>query len=223
MARILLLALAACAPGVPHRFASPMLGAVDVPAEVLPAERREPLPAPDAHVATIGEPVRVEPASHAGSQLPAPHRLAADAAWPALRKPDDLRALVGRRDARDAFAVTMGWARELGIPAVDSIAALARRDGHDVPAPGDLLVFARTESDDAPDLAGIAIASERGVTEFVYLAGGVVRRGFVDPARPAMRRDADGKVVNTYLRAGKRWPPKGTHYLAGELLVRVVR
>jgi hypothetical protein len=94
----------------------------------------------------------------------------------------------------------------------------------DATAAGDLLVFERTENDEAPDLVGIAIARDaRGVTEFVYSAGGAIRRGFVDPRRPAQHRDASGAVVNTFLRTGNRWPPKGTHYLAGELLIHVIR
>ncbi|CAN5264774.1 hypothetical protein BH11MYX1_BH11MYX1_28060 [soil metagenome] len=88
---------------------------------------------------------------------------------------------------------------------------------------GDLLVFERTESDEAPDLVGLAIGRDtRGVTEFVYCAGGAIRRGFVDPRHPAQHRESSGAVVNTFLRTGNRWPPKGTHYLAGELLVHVV-
>ncbi|MGE5187352.1 MAG: hypothetical protein ACM31C_35140, partial [Acidobacteriota bacterium] len=89
-------------------------------------------------------------------------------------------------------------------------------------APGDLLVFDRTEGEPA-DRVAIAIGRDaRGVTELVYLAGGVVRRGFVDPRRPATRRDATGAVVNTFMRTGRLWPPKGTHYLAGELLSHIV-
>lgn len=90
--------------------------------------------------------------------------------------------------------------------------------------PGDLLVFDRTESDDAPDLVGIAIGRDvRGVIEFIYCAGGTVRRGFVDPRHPAQHRETSGAVVNTFLRTGNRWPPPGTHYLAGELLLHVIR
>jgi len=74
-------------------------------------------------------------------------------------------------------------------------------------APGSLLVFARTESDDAPDLVAIAIGRDaRGVTEFIYCAG-----------------DAAGNIENTFLRTGNRWPPTGTHYLAGELFVTAIK
>jgi len=218
MRRFALVLAAACTTGAPHRFASPMLGGADVPTERLPAEA--PLPAPAAHVATIGPTPcdACDPASYPWHALP--DRRHADAE-PALHHVEDLRLLVGRRDKRDGFAAAMAWSQALGGPHADSIGEL--RGDRKTPAPGNLLVFARTESDDADDLVAIAVATDaRGVTEFVYLAGGIVRRGFLDVARPSMRRDADGAVVNTYLRAGKRWPPKGTHYLAGELLARVI-
>ncbi len=87
--------------------------------------------------------------------------------------------------------------------------------------PGSLLVFARTESETAPDLVAIAVGRDgRGVVEFVFCAGGAIRRGFFDLRHPSRRRDADGAIENTFLRTGKRWPPSGTHYLAGELFVR---
>jgi hypothetical protein len=88
---------------------------------------------------------------------------------------------------------------------------------------GDLLVFDRSESDDAADLVAVAIGRDaRGVTEFIFCAGGAIRRGFVDPRHPAQHRESSGAVVNTFMRTGNRWPPKGTHYLAGELLLHVV-
>jgi hypothetical protein len=90
--------------------------------------------------------------------------------------------------------------------------------------PGSLLVFSRTESDDSPDLVALTIGrDERGVTEFIFSAGGAIRRGFYDTRHADKRRDAAGRVLNTFLRTGNRWPQKGTHYLAGELLVHVIR
>ena len=89
--------------------------------------------------------------------------------------------------------------------------------------PGALLVFSRTESDDSPDLVALAIARDgRGVTEFIYCAGGAIRRGFLDLRHPDKRRDAAGTIENTFVRTGNRWPPKGTHYLAGELFANVI-
>jgi len=164
--------------------------------------------------------------------LRAPHR-GTDPPPPRLRAPADLRALVGRRDARDALAAVAAWSRELGAPfsassgaALVSWAAESRRlrSPDEAPRPGDLLVFDQAQSDDASDLVAIVVdRDDRGVTELIYLAGGVVRRGLVDASRPAIHRDASGATVNTYLRHGRRWPGKGMHYLAGELLGHVIR
>jgi len=91
-------------------------------------------------------------------------------------------------------------------------------------APGSLLVFARTESEDSPDLVAIAIGRDaRGVVEFIYCSGGAIRRGYMDRAHAAHRRDAAGDIENTFLRTGNRWPPSGTHYLAGELFVTAIK
>jgi hypothetical protein len=164
--------------------------------------------------------------------LRAPHRGTAPPP-PKLRAPADLHALVGRRDARDALAAVAAWSRELGAPfsatsgaALVSWAAESRRlrSPDEEPRPGDLLVFDQATSDDPSDLVAIVLdCDERGVTEFLYLAAGVVRRGLVDASRPAIHRDGNGATVNTYLRHGRRWPGKGMHYLAGELLGHVIR
>jgi len=229
------------------------------------------------------------------SQLPAPHRIAAEEPLPAPRSPMDLRALVGRRTKRDPFELAIGWTNAVGaargsnafgaargsntatedsgsarafspVPVPPAITdhpdpssrssitgrAIARaaataqsaataglagsqllawaRDAHvlhaldEQPEPGDLLVFDEIESDADADLIAVVIARDaRGVTEFLYASGGVIRRGFVDANRPALRRDHEGLIVNTSMRSGRRWPPKGTHYLAGELLSHVIR
>jgi hypothetical protein len=94
----------------------------------------------------------------------------------------------------------------------------------DTPIAGDVLVFDRATANTPADLIAIAIGrDERGVTEFIYAGGGVVRRGFLDVTRPTTRRDLNGAIVNTFLRHGKLWPPKGTRYMAGELLAHIVR
>lgn len=235
------------------RFASPMIGGADVPEAPLRRterpEARQPSVArtdampPEAPGEVAVKPIRVASAAAADavvasshgvvlSRLPAPHR-AADAPLPAVREPADLRKLVGFRDKRDPLVTVFGWARDLGAdiaatggPALVEWAGGANRLAAptDVANPGDLLVFDDTDSDLPADLVAIAVARDaRGVTEFIYSAGGVIRRGFVDARRPALRRDREGQVVNTFMRAGKRWPPKGTHYLAGELLGHVVR
>jgi hypothetical protein len=242
----LLLGLAlvtACAPRAqPYRFASPMLGMADVPPESL--ARPAPPPPPTGtvtsrhgadvavapvHIASAAAADSVAPHGVVVSRLPAPNRIAAEAPLPAPREAPDLRALVGRRFKGDAFAQTLAWARSLGdsidVPSGPALVSWAQESNRFVATaePGDLLVFDQTEG--APvDLVAIAIArDERGVTEYIYIAGGAVRRGFLDPTHAAQRRDASGRVLNTFLRAGNRWPPRGTHYLAGELLAHVVR
>jgi hypothetical protein len=173
------------------------------------------------------------PCDAARSGLRAPHRRGADPAPPPLRAPPDLRSLVGRRDARDPLAAVAAWSRELGAPltatsgaALLSWATEARRlrPASEVPLPGDLLVFDQAVSDELSDLVALVLDRDaRGVTEFVYLAAGVIRRGLVDASRPSTNRDAGGATVNTFLRHGRRWPAPGTRYLAGELLAHVIR
>jgi hypothetical protein len=271
-AALLALLLAGCATRThPYRFASPMLGAADVPPPPLAAPAPPAPPAPvrlahhapaapvhttsargvagieaapppiasaaaadavAAHAAATGI---VEPAA-AGvviSRLPAPNLVPSDAPLLAPHTPTDLRALVGRRTKANAFDLAIAWADALGAdaPAVREGAPLlswARETSrlHDLdeaPQPGDLLVFDEIESDAEADQIAVVVArDDRLVTEFVYASGGVIRRGFLDANRPSLRRDHEGKVVNTFMRSGKRWPPKGTHYLSGELLAHVI-
>jgi hypothetical protein len=279
-------ALALCAGcasrAQPYRFASPLLGAADVPAESLPGAK------PASKAAKAGKrraaPVRVaggwqadaqqgsvrtvsahgidakmpvasaEAASQVTQQgnardvvwsrLPAPHRgilvggeasgITGAIQLPHFREPSDLRALVGHRDKREPYAIVLSWLDELGIdihpPATggDDLVTWAQTanklaDPTDIAKPGDLLVFDYAVDDDMFDLVAIAIGRDaRGVTEFIYVGNGIIRRGFLDPTRATSRRDLDGLVLNTFLRHGKRWPPKGTRYLAGELLSHII-
>jgi hypothetical protein len=149
-----------------------------------------------------------------------------------IRTPADLRARVGVRDKRDPNVIALAWATDLGVKIDATSSELvpwAEKHGRllDVDAltePGDLLVFDKVVSDDEADLVGVVISrDDRGVTEFIYVGNGVVRRGFVDVSRRSKKRDKSGAVVNTYLRHGRRWPLKGTHYLAGEHLAHVIR
>lgn len=176
------------------------------------------------------------PAPHRGSSLPAqPDGLTSAIVIPRIREPSDLRGLVGQRTSREPFTVVLGWLDELGVdsapyptdgPTLVSWAATAGKLAPPtaVARPGDLLVFGRAVSDGSADLLAIVIGRDaRGVTEFMYAGGGVVRRGFLDPTRPSVRRDIDGSIVNTFLRHVKRFPPRGTRYLTGELLAHVIR
>jgi hypothetical protein len=154
--------------------------------------------------------------------LPSPHR--EDPTAGAIQSPVDLRGQVGRRDPRSSIAAALAWTGELGMHLqVDSAAELVAWAEHagrvysatEPPQPGDLLVLDR-------GVVAIAVARDaRGITELVYVAGGVVRRGFLDAARPTLHRDPDGTTVNTFLRHGKRSTPK--RYLTGAQLAHVIR
>ncbi len=170
------------------------------------------------------------------SRLPAPHRVAAaDAPTPSTVA--DARTLAGHRDPRDPVAFALAVAASLGpapMPALrtgPALVAWAREQGifasvPDAPtaptlslAPGDLLVFDRAVENAPASLVAVALVTDaRGVTEFLYLARGVIRTGHLDLSRPGVARDREGRSVNSYLRHGTDHPPAGTRYLAGELL-----
>ena len=149
-----------------------------------------------------------------------------------------LRSLVGARDEAMTsvqFAIAtlrgMGEAVDADLAGtttgVDLVALAQSRDAWGKtakPALGDLLVFDRSDNNDRPSsLVGVVIRrDDRGVIEFLYLQRGVIRRGFVDSRRPTMQRDDRQRVVNTHVRAGRSGDPRGTKYLAGELLSGVI-
>lgn len=116
---------------------------------------------------------------------------------------------IGERTKLSSREVAFAWARELRLPLSTRVVVAEVVGLH----AGDVIEFGVDE------LFGVMI-SER---EFMYAAYGVVRRGFIDLARPAVHRDKDGMVVNTFVRHGKAHPPKGTSYLAGELVAAVLR
>ena len=248
MLRSLILAglLAACGTRPSYRFASPMLGTASLPPRATKPVVDEPAREPIANRTAHAAPIRVAaaphvreasaaaatavtelPAAQARRELPAPNR--DPQPTPVIRVPTDLRRLVGHRDPREPNAAALGWAYDLGKQLDGEPVAWAEAnnrlyDAAEPPQPGDLLVFDRVNSDNPADMIGIVIdRDQRGVAEFLYLGGGVIRRGFVDASRPAMKRDKSGAVVNTFLRTGKRWPLKGSHYLAGEHLAHVIR
>jgi hypothetical protein len=207
------------------------------------ASADDPLPPEDATsvraTTPSGKPARLSilpgvPSTVTLSRLTAPHRTegAADLALPARPAAAELRELVGTRVTDDplAFAVRVA-ARMTGakrtpdpVP-TDGEALEAWADEHATrqdPAKtraGDLLVFDRAIDDKPASVWAVVLGADpRGVTEILFVGGGIVRRGFVDPARPRVARDKAGHVHNTFLRFGKNWPPKGTRYLTGELL-----
>lgn len=186
------------------------------------------------------------PAPHRNADTAPPGVVAPQPSTPSpLQTFEGLRAWVGVRTKTVPFVQALAWHHTLrdgqlgvdGDPASPaSIATLveqAQANHTFVPAAelastglhvGDLLVFDRAVDDAPASLLGlVASIDARGVSEFFYVAGGVIRRGFVDPARPALVRDAERRVVNTFLRHKQNQPPAGTHFLAGELLAGAIR
>ncbi len=169
----------------------------------------------------------------ARTALPHPHVAPIETPLPVVREVTALRALVGRRDLRDPVTATLAWARSLGATAegatgselVAWAAAAGRlREPAALSEPGDLLVFDAVVSDEPADLLALVVGrDDRGVVELVYLGHGVIRRGYVDPTRPRLARDPDGRSVNTFMRHGRRWPARGSRYLAGELVSASIR
>jgi hypothetical protein len=155
-----------------------------------------------------------------------------------------LRHLVGRRDPDSSHvAFALSGLQELGAGLDSSL--LAARDGPSLralagergalfadgeaaltarPRLGDLLLFDRVEGDKPASLVGVVVSTDsRGVVEFIHLSRGVVRRGYLSRAHPADKRDADGRVLNTFIRHSDGGDPADTRYLAGELYGGLVR
>jgi hypothetical protein len=92
---------------------------------------------------------------------------------------------------------------------------------------GDVLFFDTRGVAAAPecaDEAGIieGVGNDGRIT-FVEVRDGRVRRSFVDPAHPSERRDAQGEILNSFLRPIRIDDPPGSRYFAGEMLCGVAR
>ncbi len=234
-----LVLLAGCGPRAVLGAGPPRAPAVaDTPAAASPgpAGLARTVGVEGADLLVAGEAAAVlAPGAVVLSRLPAPHRVTASLA-PLPADVAAARNLVGHRDPRGAVAFALAVAGRLTgapAPAFDDGPALvgwAREQGAwaDLPdaplAPGDLVVFDRAALGAPASLVAVALATDdRGVTEILYLARGVVRAGRLDPARPAVARDREGRPVNSFLRHTADHPPPGTRYLAGELASGRVR
>jgi len=92
--------------------------------------------------------------------------------------------------------------------------------------PGDVLLFDTRGTDAQPrcaDHAGLVERVADGRISFVEARGGQVRRSVVDPAHPSLRRDAGGRIANSFLRPKAMDDPPGARYFAGDMLCAVVR
>jgi len=91
---------------------------------------------------------------------------------------------------------------------------------------GDVLFFATSPGGrgGCGDHAGVVESVDAGgrIT-FLESRGGEMRRSFVDPSRPTLRRDARGRVLNTFLRPKRIDDPADARYTAGEMLCAVGR
>ncbi|PTL81481.1 hypothetical protein DAT35_25330 [Vitiosangium sp. GDMCC 1.1324] len=94
---------------------------------------------------------------------------------------------------------------------------------HDEPRPGDLVFFRETydrngdgrRNDGLTHIGVVERVEPDGTVTFVHRAGGGVKRSKLNLSQPGVRRDAQGRVLNDYLRRPeKRVRPR----LAGELL-----
>ena len=77
---------------------------------------------------------------------------------------------------------------------------------------------------DSPDHAGIVSGVDGdGRIAFVEARGGRIDNSYVDPLRPQLRRDAQGRVHNSFLREKRISDPPDSPNFAGEMLCSAVR
>ncbi len=92
--------------------------------------------------------------------------------------------------------------------------------------PGDVLLFDTRGTAPQPrcaDHAALVESVADGRITFVEARDGRVRRSVVDPGHPTLRRDARGRIVNSFLRPKAMEDPPGARYFAGDMLCAVVR
>jgi hypothetical protein len=135
------------------------------------------------------------------------------------------RARLGAPAVDDAgFLAAVLSARSAAAPSSDPgyLRALATVDGRLVPSPrpGAIVFFAQREA--AFHAGVVEKVDDRRIT-FFHAARGRVRRGVCDPLHPSLRRDARGRIVNTYLVPRRPDDLPGTHYLCGQLLAGYAR
>lgn len=215
----------------PYHFRAPLVTSVNAPEirassrqnvaiREIPGERR-PGRAPDA-----SPPIRVT--------VPSKPLASGDGATLA----DELRSFVGKRlpETSDVELALHGVQqigadldRELlGVRSGRALLKLAKQRGAvertEQPLLGDLVVFDRVAGGRSASLIGVVVSSDsHGTVEFVYLARGIVRRGYVNPIYPRTKRDEAGRALNTFVRHSDGRDPRGTRYLAGRLFYGYIR
>lgn len=239
---LLLVGLVACAPaGRPVRFASPLIGGAELPSGRGAEQGDRSARDDERRVArrTGEKPERAAAVASAKPARPAPLPVRTQRTAPAApvvlgakADPMDPRSWVGARDDSDPMVAVLELCRRryprcpAQLPELPDEEAPAR-GGWLPPATafgvGDLLLFDRVGLDNKEQLVALVTARQaRGVFELAYLAAGVWRRGLIDPARPRLHRDGEGRVVNTFLRHRRATLPAKTRFLTGELLIGVL-
>jgi hypothetical protein len=93
--------------------------------------------------------------------------------------------------------------------------------------PGDVVFFDTRGLAPTPECADHAGIVEKvdpdGRITFAEARGGRMLRSFVDPARPTVRRDGRGQILNSFLRAKTVDDPPEARYFAGQMLCGIAR
>jgi hypothetical protein len=93
---------------------------------------------------------------------------------------------------------------------------------------GDVVFFQlhpeRERGCDRPDHAGLIVEAERdGRLVFLERRGGETRKSYADPLRPMTRRDASGRIRNSFLRPRQVGDPAEAPLYAGEMFCATFR
>ncbi|MFH1532827.1 MAG: CHAP domain-containing protein [Pseudomonadota bacterium] len=96
----------------------------------------------------------------------------------------------------------------------------------ETPAPGDLVFFDDTwdrDGDGRPGdpltHVGVVVETEPdGRVRFIHVGSRKIKDGVLHLGRPDVLRDAGGDLLNSPLRVRRKRDPRGTRYLAGQLL-----
>jgi len=94
--------------------------------------------------------------------------------------------------------------------------------------PGDFVFFdtrggANSDPECADHVGVIQKVDAGGRITFVEARGGTTRTSYVTPSQPLARRDGQGEIANSFLRAKKISDPPQARYFAGEMLCGIAR
>lgn len=223
----------AAAPGS-GRVATNAAGGAPADVADLPAPHRARPVAPPASSAANAGPGTNPDARQDNARRPASARTDS-----AASVADQLRARVGERDRKStdldfarallaSLGVTLTEPVRTAATGPDLLAVATERKAltTDAPLAGDLVVFEWVDGEAGASLVGVAVgvvARAHLTVEFVFLARGVVRRGYVTPSQPDRKRDEQGRALNTFVRALRGKARKSDPFLAGQLFRTFVR